>query len=537
MTTYLTISLLLSSICGLVILLLRGAPARLRFYICLMILVTWLTPWQLLQFQAESNTFILPLNILSEFNLAHLITAPQDTLSVIPVAEQVPTRSLTFYQLWLGVFSIGLILFFKDVVSYIKLHRRWIKHSKLDNQTWQIAQIPQPNCDIRRINTQAPGMTTGLTKPIIWLDSEQHEAEKIRTIVLHELTHIRQHDPYWLWVINLVQRLFWWNPLIWFTANYARQQIELSCDEQCKKHLPEGSYQLQLIKLTLQVNKQHHALKMPTVLQMSGTPAFNLQRINKLNEEHKMKKRYVVVMASLLSLTGWIGFSNATVNIEQPVSQENNTPSLVDVYNALNSEDYTKARTQLAKLTNEIDSFYPTEQAEIWRLNAVVLFAEDIQQSQILSYLDKAIALEDVLAIDKLLPIIDFAQSIAAAQKRWDKQISYANKWFTLADDNLDKKQILYLTSISHYQLKQSATSIKLLNELVDINETDGLPPEEIWLAMLFGNHIEGKNFTEAVSVQEKMTMLYPSEENQKHLENISQLENVTQLVEAPETL
>jgi hypothetical protein len=70
---------------------------------------------------------------------------------------------------------------------------------------------------------------------------------------------------------------------------------------------------------------------MPAVLQMSGTPAFNFQRINKLNEVHKMKKRYRLMMTCLLSLTGWIGFSNATVNTQQPLSHEDNTASLVNV--------------------------------------------------------------------------------------------------------------------------------------------------------------------------------------------------------------
>jgi hypothetical protein len=40
MTTYLTITLLISSLCGLAIVLLGGAPVRLRFCICLMVLVT-----------------------------------------------------------------------------------------------------------------------------------------------------------------------------------------------------------------------------------------------------------------------------------------------------------------------------------------------------------------------------------------------------------------------------------------------------------------------------------------------------------------
>jgi beta-lactamase regulating signal transducer with metallopeptidase domain len=250
MTAFLTITLLISILCSLAILVLRGAPARLRFYICIMLLVSWLTPWQLLQFEAVPNAFVLPLNILSEFNLVNPTGVTKGARLITPLSEQTTTPLLIFYWLWLAAFAIGLILLFKDIVSYIKLRRHWIKHSTLDNQAWGTAQLAHPNCDIRRINTQAPGMITGLIKLIIWLESGQHEVEKIRTIVLHELTHIRQHDPYWLWAINLVQRLFWWNPLIWFTVNYARKQIELSCDEQCQKHLPKGDYQLQLIKLT-----------------------------------------------------------------------------------------------------------------------------------------------------------------------------------------------------------------------------------------------------------------------------------------------
>jgi beta-lactamase regulating signal transducer with metallopeptidase domain len=167
-----------------------------------MLLVSWLNPWQLLQFEAVPNSFVLPLNILSEFNLVNPTGVTKGARLITPLSEQTTTPLLIFYWLWLAAFAIGLILLFKDIVSYIKLRRHWIKHSTLDNQAWGTAQLAHPNCDIRRINTQAPGMITGLIKLIIWLESGQHEVEKIRTIVLHELTHIRQHDPYWLWAIN-----------------------------------------------------------------------------------------------------------------------------------------------------------------------------------------------------------------------------------------------------------------------------------------------------------------------------------------------
>jgi len=526
MMTYLTITLLISSICGLAILLLSEAPARLRFYICLMILVTWLTPWQLLQFQEVSNAFTLPLNILNEFNWINSTAVTQDIPLAVPVTEPSSSPLFTFHWLWLATFAIGLLLFFKDLVSYVKLHKRWIKHSTLDNQTWKTAQIAQPNCDIRRINSHSPGMATGLTKPIIWLDKNQYDAEKIRTIVLHELTHIRQHDPYWLWAITLIQRLFWWNPLVWLTANYARQQMELSCDEQCKKHLPEGSYQLQLIKLTLQVNKQQYPLQMPAVLQMSGTPAFNLQRINKLNEEHNMKKRYAVVMASLLSLTGWIGFSNATINsqgnTQQPASHETQTASLVNVLNTINNQDFIGAQTQLGQLANNVQSFDTSQQAKIWKLHAHVLYELDAKNPQIIAYMDKAIALEDSMDASELLPILHMAQALAASQERWDKQLSYANKWFNIADDNEDKKALLFMTAVSHFSLEQYDTSATLLNELISISETQGFQPKENWLKLLMANYVQNNNSADVMAVQERIAMLYPSDENQKRLSNMS---------------
>jgi beta-lactamase regulating signal transducer with metallopeptidase domain len=522
MMTYLTITLLLSSICGLAILLLRGAPARLRFYICLLVLVSWLTPWQFLQFQSVSSSFTLPLNILSEFNVLNTVATTKDSQLITSIKEQPAAPLQIFYWLWLAVFAIGLVLFFKDVVSYIKLHRRWIKHSTLDNQAWEIAKLTHPNCDIRRINTQAPGMTTGLIKPIIWLDSKQHEVDKIRTIVLHELTHIRQHDPYWLWAINLVQRLFWWNPLIWFIVNYARQQIELSCDEQCKKHLPEGSYQLQLIKLTLQVNRHHHSLPMPAVLQMSGTPAFNLQRINKLNKEHKMKKRYLLVMTCLLSLTGWIGFSNATVNKQQPLSHKDNAASLVDVFLAINDKNFAEAKTQLDELANKIDSFTPSEQANIWKTNAQVLYELDPKNPQIIIFMDKAIMLEAKLTATEILPILKMAQALAASQEQWNKLLSYANKWLKVADDKANKSQVLYMIAVSQYSLENYDRASIVLDEIIRSNEVQGLKPKENWLKLLMANYVQIENSKAAYAAQEKINKFYPSERNQKLLIDLS---------------
>lgn len=518
MITYITISLLITSICGLAIFLLRSAPARLRFYICLLLLAAWLTPWQHLQFQAVTTAFVLPLDFLSEFNLneASLTNTQQPPEANQP--QHRATFSIQWDWLWLVSLAIGLSMFVKDIFSYRKLHKRWLHQSDIDDQVWKLANIAPTTCEIRRLNTQAPGMATGLFKPIIWLDMTQDDPEKVRTVVTHELTHIRQHDPFWLWAINLVQRMFWWNPIIWLTARYARQQIELSCDEQCKKHLPEGSYQLNLIQLTLEVNKQQPSLSMPAILQMSGSPAFNLQRIHKLNEDRKMKKRYVVVVAILLSLTGWIGLSNATVNVEPASVGAKSTHVLAEVHESMAGDNFALAEKQLQELVANIDILTASEQAKIWEAFAFVAFSLNEEDLKVTQYLDNAITLKDELSTEKLLKILDLGQKFALSQKRYDKQIAYANKWFEIADTNADKKDLLFFTALSHNYFQQYDRSAELLEELITVSEKEGYQPKEEWLGVQLGNHVKTKNLSGAVQVQEKIAQFYPSDKNDELL-------------------
>ncbi|MBL4632047.1 MAG: hypothetical protein JKY14_13160, partial [Paraglaciecola sp.] len=66
------------------------------------------------------------------------------------------------------------------------------------------------------------------------------------------------------------------------------------------------------------------------------------------------------------------------------------------------------------------------------------------------------------------------------------------------------------------------AKAIDLLNELVSISETQGLQPKEKWLTLLVANYVQNKNPIEALAVQEKITMLYPSNKNQDMLTKLS---------------
>jgi hypothetical protein len=64
-------------------------------------------------------------------------------------------------------------------------------------------------------------------------------AESWRSILAHELAHIRRRD-HWLRRIELAAGLFWWwNPLYWLTKRRLEAEAELACDEWAVRVFPE----------------------------------------------------------------------------------------------------------------------------------------------------------------------------------------------------------------------------------------------------------------------------------------------------------
>jgi len=74
----------------------------------------------------------------------------------------------------------------------------------------------------------------GLWRPTILLPSAAGEWPEglRRSILLHELAHLKRHD----WAIQILSQLacamHWFNPLVWWAAHRSRQEPERACDDQ-----------------------------------------------------------------------------------------------------------------------------------------------------------------------------------------------------------------------------------------------------------------------------------------------------------------
>lgn len=55
--------------------------------------------------------------------------------------------------------------------------------------------------------------------------------EKLRSVLLHELAHLKRRDPLALWAAQWVKALHWFNPLVWLTMRQLRADQERACDD------------------------------------------------------------------------------------------------------------------------------------------------------------------------------------------------------------------------------------------------------------------------------------------------------------------
>jgi bla regulator protein BlaR1 len=86
---------------------------------------------------------------------------------------------------------------------------------------------------VRILDHDRGPFTTGLCRPTIVLPSAAsgwHPA-RLRTVLLHELAHVRRHDCRTQALAQLACALYWFNPLIWIAARNLRRTREGACDD------------------------------------------------------------------------------------------------------------------------------------------------------------------------------------------------------------------------------------------------------------------------------------------------------------------
>lgn len=97
----------------------------------------------------------------------------------------------------------------------------------------EAARLAGVTCEVRLLVSplvQSP-MLVGFFRPTILLPSEHLPDSDARYILAHELTHFRRRDLWKKFLVNMIQCIHWFNPIVYLLNRDFAYWLETSCDE------------------------------------------------------------------------------------------------------------------------------------------------------------------------------------------------------------------------------------------------------------------------------------------------------------------
>jgi beta-lactamase regulating signal transducer with metallopeptidase domain len=325
MASYFITNIVIFLSCLLTISVLVNAPARLKFYLYIISLASWLVPWSAL-------FSLLKTGLVTEVvEQSRLLTINIYSLDYILITLEYYIQSLTlltFKDLAVVVAfitTVGFLRFILDAIQSRRFHQS-LNNSSTELSTDHELKYDNPkNIEIRVGNFSSPGAITGFFKPKIWIDNSVKSPEKLNLVLLHELKHIEQHDHLWMWGIAVIQRLFWWNPIVQYSIRQCKLELELSCDEQCDLALPEKSYVVGLADILINQTKCTNE-KGLTLLNIKHSNKFNIKRIERLMVNCRFQTKHLAscLMGLFLCVGSVFSIAVATPMCVSTINQSQN---------------------------------------------------------------------------------------------------------------------------------------------------------------------------------------------------------------------
>jgi hypothetical protein len=168
---------------------------------------------------------------------------------------------------------------------------------------------------VRRLPGTCLVFSTGLFCPEIWVGEFVRKDSQVQAALNHELCHIASNDQLILFLIVVVERLLWWNPLIWLLGQQARRQMEYACDARCQSLMGRMKYRKSLAELFLGHEPRKSALELPL-----GYGSDIITRMERIGMTYSLKKKHVftIVVGGALIAAASINIAAAQDTAERP---------------------------------------------------------------------------------------------------------------------------------------------------------------------------------------------------------------------------
>lgn len=256
--------------------LLKDRHPRLQMTLWILVFVRalipahWSTSFNLRHFLEQwlpDVKYLDPLFQLHQLDLLVYLSAPLFT--------QFPyiTWSMTLLVTWFCI-SIGLFI---RLFSQRKQFREIVKQSNKVSSTDHLALFHhlyakfnlRRRVDLVAGNTNVSPFTIGTLRPVIYLPKEMLNSldqQALTSVIAHEMAHIKRYDDLSGLARQILQRVLFFFPIVWFTNRQIDEQKEIACDRMAvtSSKLSVGDYANSLLSIVKHFQSQSSA-KVPSL--------------------------------------------------------------------------------------------------------------------------------------------------------------------------------------------------------------------------------------------------------------------------------
>jgi len=149
-------------------------------------------------------------------------------------------KSFDVYACLFLIWSVSALALFVRKVTVYQGFIRYIKAGNTEVSDIKILNLLSDCAEKLNIKTRvevscnplvASPMMTGFFRPNIVLPARDLGGKELSYVFVHELTHYKQKDMFYKWLIQLAVCVHWFNPFVYLLEKEVNRSCELSCDE------------------------------------------------------------------------------------------------------------------------------------------------------------------------------------------------------------------------------------------------------------------------------------------------------------------
>lgn len=258
------------------------------------------------------------------------------------------------FIIWItGIFCVLVIFGIRNVSFHKKIMKSMMPYNFSDNSYNEAAKAAgfKHTVPVYLSKSLKSPCIIGIFNPVIVLtESIINDTEATKFALLHEMVHYKQRDNFFRLLGYILCALYWFNPLVWLSADAARNDAELSCDSRVIQKLRPSehlNYCYTLLSIASNSNK--------TVTAMSTGGSKMKRRIDMILKPPK-KQTSIIIAGVICILLGLMSFINISVRAEN-VSDVISLSEIHKVYQLLtslqNPNDNYKINTIIINNTDE----------------------------------------------------------------------------------------------------------------------------------------------------------------------------------------